>query len=238
MHVLVTGGSRGLGAAIVEGLLARGDRVSCCSRTPTDFTRALETQDNALYVAADLGDATAITRFADAAEARFGAPDALVNCAALAADGLLAMLAPDELAQMVQVNVTGPLLLTREVVRRMLAANVAGAIVNVSSVGGLRGFSGLSAYGATKAALDGLTRGLARELGPRGIRVNSVAPGFVSTDMTSSLDGQQRDQIARRTPLGRLGTSEDIVAPVLFLLSDAARFITGQVLTVDGGLSV
>lgn len=238
MHVLVTGGSRGLGAAIVEGLLARGDRVSCCSRTPTDFTRTLETSANALYVAADLGDAAAITRFADAAEARFGAPDALVNCAALAADGLLAMLAPDDLAQMVQVNVTGPLLLTREVVRRMLAANVAGAIVNVSSVGGLRGFSGLSAYGATKAALDGLTRGLARELGPRGIRVNSVAPGFVATDMTSSLDGQQRDQIARRTPLGRLGTSGDIVGPVLFLLSDAAQFVTGQVLTVDGGLSV
>ena len=238
MHVLVTGGSRGLGAAIVGALLERGDRVACCSRTSTPFTEGLAGHERALHVAADLADPDAGSRFVAAAAARFGPPEALVNCAAVAADGLLAMLAPQDLETMARVNVVAPLLLTRDVVRRMLAANVAGVIVNVSSVGGLRGFNGLAAYGATKAALDGLTRGLARELGPRGIRVNSVAPGFVDTDMTQALDDGQRAGITRRTPLGRLGTAADIVGPVLFLLSDAARFVTGQVLTVDGGLSV
>lgn len=238
MHVLVTGGSRGLGAAIVAALLERGDRVACCSRGTTPFTDSLQGNGAALHVTADLGAADAAGRFVDASVERFGPPEALVNCAAIAADGLLAMLAPHDLEAMTRVNVVAPLLITREVVRRMLAAQIAGCVVNVSSVGGLRGFNGLAAYGATKAALDGLTRGLARELGPRGIRVNSVAPGFVDTDMTHGLDDAQRAGIVRRTPLGRLGTVDDVVGPVLFLLSDAARFVTGQVLTVDGGLSV
>ncbi|MGE0446375.1 MAG: SDR family NAD(P)-dependent oxidoreductase [Vicinamibacterales bacterium] len=238
MHVLLTGGSRGLGAALVTALLERGHTVSSCSRTPTRFTASLAAEPRALHVTVDLADAPAAVQFVDAAVERFGPPEALVNCAAIAADGLLAMLAPRDLEAMTRVNVVAPLLITREVVRRMLAAHIAGCVVNVSSVGGLRGFNGLAAYGATKAALDGLTRGLARELGPRGIRVNSVAPGFVDTDMTHGLDDAQRAGIVRRTPLGRLGTVDDVVGPVLFLLSDAARFVTGQVLTVDGGLSV
>jgi 3-oxoacyl-[acyl-carrier protein] reductase len=160
-HVLVSGGSRGLGAAVVRGLLQRGDRVSLCSRKPTEFTASLAGHPLACFVSADLADHDEIARFVSEAEGRLGPPTGLVNCGAIAADGVLATLAPSAIESMTRVNIVGTILLTREVVRRMLTAGQGGAIVNVSSVGGLRGFSGLSAYGATKAALDGFTRGLA-----------------------------------------------------------------------------
>jgi 3-oxoacyl-[acyl-carrier protein] reductase len=112
-----------------------------------------------------------------------------------------------------------------------------GAIVNISSIIGLRGYAGLSAYSATKAALDGVTRALARELGPGNIRVNSVAPGYLQTDMVATITDPQREQILRRTPLGRLGTVEDVVGVVRFLLSEEARYVTGAVWVVDGGVS-
>jgi 3-oxoacyl-[acyl-carrier protein] reductase len=113
----------------------------------------------------------------------------------------------------------------------------AGSIVNISSVLGVRGFKGVSVYGATKAALDGFSRGLARELGVKNIRVNSVAPGFLATDMTHGMAEARKDQITRRTPLGRLGGVEDVTGVIEFLLSDSARFITGQTIVVDGGLT-
>jgi len=112
-----------------------------------------------------------------------------------------------------------------------------GCIINISSVVGLRGTAGASVYSATKAALDGLTRSLARELGPRGIRVNAVAPGYLETDMTDALTEEQRVRILRRTPLGRLGTVEDVTGVIRFLMSPEARFMTGQTIVVDGGLT-
>ncbi len=237
-HVIVTGGSRGIGAGIVEALLAGGYRASCCSRTENDFTKGLGRREHAFFGAADLADADAIKRFVGAAAGTLGPIYGLVNCAAVAADGLLATLAPKHISDMTSVNVVGTLLVTREVVRSMLAApQSGGAIVNVSSIAAAHGYAGLAAYGATKAALDGFTRSLARELGPRGIRVNSVAPGFVSTEMNRSLTEEQRSQIVRRTPLGRLAEPADVAAAVLFLLSDDARLISGQVLAVDGGLT-
>jgi 3-oxoacyl-[acyl-carrier protein] reductase len=120
----------------------------------------------------------------------------------------------------------------------MLLSKTGGSIVNISSIIGLRGYSGLSAYAATKGGMDAMTRALARELGERRIRVNSVAPGYLETEMTHGLDDRQREQIVRRTPLGRLGNPQDVVGPVSFLLSDRAEFITGQVITVDGGITV
>jgi 3-oxoacyl-[acyl-carrier protein] reductase len=119
----------------------------------------------------------------------------------------------------------------------MLLSRQPGSIVNISSIIGLRGYSGLAAYAATKGGLDAMTRALARELGERRIRVNSVAPGYLETEMTHGLDQAHRQQIVRRTPLGRLGEPRDVVGPVLFLLSDAAEFVTGQVLVVDGGIT-
>lgn len=236
-HVVVTGGSRGLGAAIVRELLAREYRVSCCSRTATPFTAELQQLPTAFYEAADLADHSSLKAFVQHACGRFGTPYGLVNCGAVAADGLLAMLKPQDIQSMAAVNYVGTLLMTREIVREMIAGDQGGAIVNVSSIAGSRGFSGLSAYGATKAALDGLTRALARELGPRRIRVNSVAPGFVATEMTRSLGADEREQIVHRTPLGRLAEPADVAAAVLFLLSDDAQFISGQVIAVDGGLT-
>ena len=139
--------------------------------------------------------------------------------------------------QLLSINLAGTLHLTRRVVRSMLLEQGDGVILNISSIIGLRGYRGLSAYAATKAGMDGITRALARELGGRQIRVNSVAPGYLTTEMTHGLDIDQQDQIVKRTPLGRLGTSEDVRGVVLFLLSDAANFITGQVLVVDGGIT-
>lgn len=136
------------------------------------------------------------------------------------------------------MNLIGSLLLTRLVLRRMLRSERGGSIVNVSSIIGLRGYSGLAAMAASKGGLDGATRALARELGPRGIRVNSVAPGYLATEMTRGLNAEQKQQILRRTPLGRLGELADVVGPVLFLLSPAAQFVTGQVIVVDGGITV
>ena len=236
-HVLVSGASRGLGAAIVESLLEDGYRVSGFSRTSTTFTDSLSRRPDAFYANADLADEDSLKRFVGNACARFGPPYGLVNCGAVAADGLLATLAPRDIRSMASVNYVGTLLLTREVVRQMIAGGDAGSIVNVSSIAGSRGFSGLSAYGATKAALDGATRALARELGPRNIRVNSVAPGFVATEMTKSLGQSDRDAIVRRTPLGRLAEPADVAGVVLFLLRKEASFISGQVIAVDGGLT-
>jgi 3-oxoacyl-[acyl-carrier protein] reductase len=119
----------------------------------------------------------------------------------------------------------------------MLSSNEPASIVNISSIIGLRGYSGLSAYSATKGGLDAMTRALARELGGRRIRVNSVAPGYLETEMTNGLSAAQKQQIVRRTPLGRLGQPRDVVGPVLFLLSDAAEFMTGQTLVLDGGIT-
>ena len=160
----------------------------------------------------------------------------LVNNAGVATDGLLALMSDDEIDTVVDLNVKATIHLTRLVSRRMLRHG-AGSIVNISSIVGLSGYRGLAAYGATKAALDGFTRGMARELGARGIRVNSVAPGYVETEMTHGLDAEQLDQIARRTPLGRLAEASEIAAAVRFMASSEAAFITGQVLVVDGGIT-
>jgi 3-oxoacyl-[acyl-carrier protein] reductase len=211
--------------------------VSTFSRRATAFTEALADEKRFFFAPADANDRAALAAFVAAAEARFGAPHALVNCAGVALDGVLATSNPDDVDRVIATNLAGALQLTRLVVRRMLLRRAPGAIVNVSSIIGLRGYSGLAAYAATKGGMDAMTRSLARELGGRRIRVNSIAPGYLETEMTGGLDARQLRQIAGRTPLGRLGTPDDVVGPLLFLLSDAAAFVTGQVLVVDGGIT-
>jgi 3-oxoacyl-[acyl-carrier protein] reductase len=237
-HVLISGGSRGLGQALVEGLLAAGYHVSTFSRRPTPFTNALAGRPGFFFATADAADRASLERFTARAQEALGIPYGLINCAGVAVEGVLATLPAEQIDRALTVNLGGALALTRLVVRQMLLQNRGGSIVNVSSIIGLRGYSGLAAYAASKGGLDAMTRALARELGPRSIRVNSVAPGYLETEMTHGLGEGQRQQIVRRTPLGRLGAPHDVVGPVLFLLSDEAAFLTGQVLAIDGGITV
>jgi 3-oxoacyl-[acyl-carrier protein] reductase len=237
LHVLVSGGSRGLGRSLVEALLADGYAVSTFSRSETEFTRGLARGARCFFDRADAADPDALAGFVAAAVRCLGPPFGLVNCAGQAVEGVLPTMAPERIDGVLATNLAGAIHLTRAVLRRMLVGQAGGSIVNISSIIGQRGYSGLAAYAATKGGLDAMTRALARELGPRGIRVNSVAPGYLETEMTHGLDDAQRRQIVRRTPLARLGRPEDVVGAVRFLLSDASRFVTGQVLTVDGGIT-
>ena len=164
----------------------------------------------------------------------FGPIYGLVNNAGMSFDGALALMPNSQIEQLVRVNTLSPIVLTKYVVRSMMADG-GGRIVNIASIMGFTGYSGLSVYGATKASLIGFTRSLAREVGRMGVNVNSVAPGFVDTEMTQGLKDEQRQQIARRSALRRLTEIDDVANAVEFLLGDKAKNITGTVLTVDAG---
>ena len=239
--VLVSGGSRGLGLAIVEDCLRQGWSVATFSRAVTPRMEELqkETPDRFLYFCGDLSDIELPERAVQQVKAKFGGLQALINNAALASDWMLAIMPSREIHQLVQVNLTAALLLSRECSREFLRQPTSQPkwILNISSIVGFRGFRGLSVYSSTKSALLGLTRSLARELGPANTTVNAILPGFLLTDMSGRLESRQRDQIVRRTPLGRLGDVADVVPIVRFLLSSEGRFITGQCLVVDGGAS-
>ena len=239
--IVISGGSRGLGQAFVQRLLDQGHSVATFSRSSTPFVERLA-RDTGLsnrfyYQPCDAADGTAVHGFVRLVHKQFGRIDALINNAAIARDGVLALSSDDQISQMLDVNLKGALLLTKECSRLMLLARQ-GNIINVSSIIGERGFSGLSTYAATKAGILGMTRALARELGPRNIRCNAIAPGYLETEMSHGLDGNQQAQIIRRTPLGRLGTVDDVVPWIEFLLSPQSAFVTGQVITVDGGATV
>lgn len=239
--VLVTGGSTGLGAGIVQAFLDSGDLVATCSRGTTDavaqWSSAPETADRFFHAKVDLQDAEGTEAYVRAVIERFGHIDVLVNNAGIAREGMIALFRDEDIDQLLDINLASTFRITRLVTRHMLARSIGGSIVNISSIVGISGYRGLSVYGATKAALDGFSRALARELGGKNIRVNSVAPGYLRTAMTGDMQGGHLDQIARRTPLGRLGEPEDVAAVIQFLCSDGARFITGQTIVVDGGIT-
>ena len=239
---LISGGSRGLGLAIVESLLARGDCVATFSRSGSPALSALAAaHPDQLHVEQlDASDSPAIQAFVKRAAARFGRIDHCIANAAIAHEGVLATTRDDEIDAMLAVNVKGSIVLVRECVRQMLihrdgVASRHPSIALISSVVAERGSPGLSVYAATKAALEGFGISLARELGPRGIRVNIVAPGFLETDLSAPLSPVNRERIARRTALGRLGTAADVVGTVLFLTTGASGFLAGQVIAADGG---
>jgi 3-oxoacyl-[acyl-carrier protein] reductase len=238
--VLVTGGSRGLGLAIAQKLASGGDHVVAVARTKSkDVIAAMAAIERAgqgalHFVPFDLGEVEKIPNFVRGLRKEFGPLGGLVNNAALGFDGALAMMHNSQLEQLVRVNTLAPLVLTKYVVRAMMADG-SGRVVNVASIVASTGYSGLSAYAATKASMVGFTRSLAREVGRLGITVNAVAPGFLATEMTHGLAGAERDRIVRRSALHRLAEVEDVANAVEYLLSDKARNITGTVLTVDAG---
>ena len=235
---MISGGSQGLGQAIVTALLDAGYRVSTFSRNRTEFVQKLSGNERFFYDSADLSDRASVQAFMKSATAAFGTPYALINCAAMAASSVFATMPEETMHKLLQVNIEGTLQLTRMVVRKLLVARTGGVILNVSSISSLRGFRGMSVYAFTKGGMDAFTRALARELGEQNIRVNSIAPGYYDTGMTQGLSEKQKEQILRRTPLKRFGVPEDVVGSVLFFLSDQASFITGQTLVVDGGSTV
>jgi 3-oxoacyl-[acyl-carrier protein] reductase len=235
-NVIVTGGSRGIGLAIATKLAGGGYRVIAVARQETDALReAMATLGESLrFRSFDLTQTGEISRFLASVRQEHGQIYGLVNNAGLGTSGMLAMMRDEQIAQLMQLNVMAPLLLTKHVLRSMMSARE-GRIVNIASIVAATGYSGLSAYSATKAALVGLTRSLAREVGQLGITVNAVSPGFVETALTADLNEEQREQIRRRSALQRLAEPQDVASAVEFLLSEGARNITGTTLTVDAG---
>jgi 3-oxoacyl-[acyl-carrier protein] reductase len=234
-NIIVTGGSRGLGLGTAIKLRDAGYRVIAVARKASDEISA--ERGTLHFWPGDLADIDTIPALVKNIRAEFGPIYGLVNNAGIGTSGLLANMRLADIERTVRLNTLSPIVLTKHVVRAMMAdgGKAGGRIVNISSIVSATGFSGLAVYGATKASLVGFTKSLAREVGPLGITVNAVAPGFVDTAMTDGLEGAQREQIVRRSPLHRLVDIEDVANAVAFLMSDAARNLTGTVLTVDAG---
>jgi 3-oxoacyl-[acyl-carrier protein] reductase len=238
--VIITGGSRGLGAGLVQSYLDSGDRIATCARSITPeverWQKDPETADRLLFVPTDVSRSADCETFVRATIDKWDHVDVLINNAGVARDGILGMTTDEDIDTVVDLNLKGTLYMSRLVSRRMLARR-SGSIVNISSIVGRSGYRGLAVYSATKAAQEGMTRALARELGSRGIRVNAIAPGYLRTEMSHGLDEAQLQQIVRRTPAGRLGEPEDIARACQFLTDPRNDYLTGQVLVIDGGLT-
>jgi 3-oxoacyl-[acyl-carrier protein] reductase len=238
--VLVTGGSRGLGLGVVRRLAAEGYGVIAVARHMSDeLAAAIDTAGQSgtgsvHFAPFDLGEIENIPEFVRTLRREFGPIYGLVNNAALGLDGALALMPTSQIERLIRINTLSPIVLTKYVVRHMMADG-GGRVVNVSSIVGFTGYSGLSVYSATKASLLGFTRSLAREVGRKGVNVNAVAPGFMETEMTQRLDADRREQVVRRSALRRFPTVCDVADAVEYLLGTKAKNITGTVLTVDAG---
>jgi len=241
MHsVIVTGGSRGLGLSIVRRLTGSGYRVIAIARKETKELVALAQEAESQrpgslqFFPFDLAEIDNIPELVAKLRKAFGPIFGLVNNAAVARHGVLALMQDSQIERLVRLNTLSPIVFTKYVVRSMVADG-GGRIVNIGSIIGSTGYSGLSVYGATKASVIGFTRSLAREVGRMGVNVNCVAPGLLDTEMTGGLSDEQRQKIIRRSALRRLAAPDDVAGVVEFLLGENARNITGTILTVDAG---
>jgi 3-oxoacyl-[acyl-carrier protein] reductase len=238
---LVTGASRGIGAAIATQLAAEGAAVVVNYSGSRDAALAVAEAiaaagGRATAVQADVTDPAACTALVSDTVAAYGQLDVLVNNAGITRDGLIVRMSDEDWDAVIATNLTGVFSMTRAAAKVMMKAR-RGAIVNISSVVGIAGNAGQANYAAAKAGVIGLTRSVARELASRNVRCNAVAPGFIETDMTSSLSEAQRTSIASGVALGRFGSVADVASAVAYLASDEGAYITGQVLAVDGGMT-
>lgn len=238
--VLVTGGSRGIGRAICQGFAKRGATVvltyvgnEAAAKESVGLVEQAGGKGKAVKL--DTADANACAEVIDSVVKEFGKVDALVNNAGIAVDGLIMRFKDEDWDRVLDTNLKGSFALIRSVSRPMMKAK-GGAIVNLTSVVGEMGNGGQTAYAASKAGLIGLTKSVARELASRNIRCNAVSPGFIATDMTAGLNDDLKKKMTEAIPLSRLGTGEEIANAVVFLCSDEASYITGEVLKVNGGM--
>jgi 3-oxoacyl-[acyl-carrier protein] reductase len=237
---IVTGAGRGIGEAIARRLARDGARVACVSRSDSNAARTAEainaiTPDSALPYAVDVADKKAVAAICERILTDFGRVDILVNNAGLTRDGLAMRMSEEDWDLVLDTNLKGAFNFIQGVMRPMVKQR-AGRIINIASVAGLTGNAGQANYSASKAGLIGLTKTLARELASRNITVNAVAPGFITTDMTTILPDNVKTAVLAQIPLARFGDPEDIASAVSFLAGPESKYITGQTLTVDGGM--
>ena len=239
---IVTGGSRGIGRAVCLELAKGGANVVLCYAGREDAARETVTAcealgAKALAVQCNVADAGEVKALMDTAVKEFGRIDILVNNAGITRDGLLMMMKEEDFDTVVNTNLKGTFLCMKAVSRQMMKQRY-GRIVNLSSVVGLRGNAGQVNYAASKAGVVGMTKSLAKELSSRGVTVNAVAPGFISTDMTAAMPEAAKTATLAAIPMGRLGTPEDVARTIAFLASEEAGYVTGQVIAGDGGMSM
>lgn len=236
---VVTGGSRGIGRAVASALAREGAAVALCARDPDPLKKVAAELEafgaQVLAVKADVAQAVEVDHLMEACVERFGSLSILVNNAGITRDNLLIRMRDDEWEAVLSGNLKGAFHCTRAALRPMLKQR-GGRIINLTSVIGVMGNPGQANYAAAKAGIIGLTKATAKEVASRGITVNAVAPGFIETDMTHALDPELQERIRAQVPLGRFGTPEEVADLVLFLASDRAAYITGQVIHINGGL--
>ena len=231
---LITGGSRGIGAAIVRALTAQGWRVAFCYKSSQEAAEQLSRETGAIAIRCDVTGSAQVNAMAEEALRQLGHIDLLVNNAGVAWQGLLTDMTDDDWRTVLDTSLTAAFYTCRAVLPGMVSRK-SGCIINISSIWGRVGASCEAAYSAAKAGLIGLTKALAKEVGPSGITVNCLCPGVIRTDMLACYTEDDLAALADETPLGRLGTPEDVAAAVCWLADDSASFITGQVIGVDGG---
>ena len=239
---MITGASRGIGEAIAVKFAEQGANIAFTYLSSAEKAAALEERLSAMGVKAkgyksDAGDTKASEQLAADVLKDFGTIDICVNNAGISKDNLLMRLTPEQWDDVMQANLKSVYNLTRQVIRTMMKAR-SGSIINMSSVVGVRGNGGQSAYAASKAGIIGFTKSIAQEIGSRNIRCNAIAPGFIETDMTHYLKDGGAEKWFEKIPLGRFGKTEDVANAALFLASDMSAYVTGQVLSVCGGMSV